>query len=106
MLHTLSAGGGGEAIAFRSADSRIYRASGYITGRIFESFDPLSAGGSPIPLSGYVYEEVLSLVWSREAGVFFGTGLNAELFTVTPGGFVTRLGPIRRAAKGLAFLPP
>jgi hypothetical protein len=113
-LLQLGEGGIGEALAFHPPSGLLYRASGSVVlggQTVFESIDPETLQRTPIGFSGDAFDEFTALTWSPAAGAFLGTDILpgamivGGLYTVTPGGLVTRFGMLGYVAKGLAFVP-
>jgi hypothetical protein len=105
----LGDGDDGETIAFNPDDGLLYHASGLgnqnnaAVGEIFETIDPDSLVITSVPLSGFDYEGLSSLLYRD--GAFYAGDLNpsgsSRFFRITTGGVVTYLGDMDHVAKGL-----
>ncbi len=109
----LGDGDDGETIAFNPDDGLLYHASGLgnqnnaAVGEIFETIDPDSLVITSVPLSGFDYEGLSSLLYRD--GAFYAGDLNpsgsSRFFRITTGGVVTYLGDMDHVAKGLVAVP-
>ncbi len=101
----LGNGTAGETIAANPVDGRLYHASGLGTPNaqeIFEGVDPVGMVVSPEVLSGFDYDNLLSLTYQGD-GSFLGGDLNQELVTIAMSGEVAWRATMDHNAKGLAF---
>jgi hypothetical protein len=107
IVMPLGNGGPGETIAF-GADGLLYHCSGYgglNSDQILEAIDTFALTVTPVILSGYDSNEVLS-VTEWVGGNLLMVDLNDQSMVVTTGGVVSHLGQFDHAAvKGLSFLP-
>ena len=73
-------------------------------GEIFETIDPGTSVITNVPLSGFDYEGLSSLLYRD--GAFFAGDLNpsgsSRFFRITTAGVITYLGDMDHVAKGLA----
>ena len=114
LVLELGNGDDGETIAFNPDDGLLYHASGLGTqnnvnmGEIFETIDPGTLVITNVPLSGFDYEGLSSLLYRN--GAFFAGDLNpggsSRFFRITTGGVVTHLGDMDHVAKGLVVVTP
>jgi hypothetical protein len=110
----LGDGDDGETIAFNPDDGLLYHASGLgqqnnaNVGEIFETIDPGTLVITNVPLSGFDYEGLTSLLYRD--GAFFAGDLNpsgaSRFFRITTGGVVSYLGDMDHVAKGLVPVAP
>jgi hypothetical protein len=103
----LGNGGPGETIA-SAADGFFYHCSGWgalNADQILERIDPFTLAVTPITLSGYDSNEILSLTeWV--GGNLLAVDLNDQAMVITTGGVATFLAGFDHAAvKGLSFVP-
>ena len=108
---TLGAGNDGEAIAFNSADGKIYHASGLglpNVSEIFESIDLVTKVITPITLTGFDYDELFSMVWDPTQNLFLGSDIDSFFLSISATGTVTDLGDLTgfEDLRGLAFFDP
>ncbi len=113
LVLELGAGSDGETLSFNPDDGLLYHASGLgtqnnPTGEKFETVDPVTLDVTNVPLSGFDYQELISLTYS-EGGFFAGDLGDAvvdmpRFFRITPAGAVTLLGDMDHVSKGLAPL--
>ena len=98
----------------RRPPAHSYHASGLgnqnnaAVGEIFETFDPNTLAITNVPLSGFDYEGLTSLLYRD--GAFFAGDLNptgaSRFFRITTGGVVSYLGDMDHVAKGLVPVAP
>jgi hypothetical protein len=96
---SLGAGDDGEALAFHPEDGLLYHASG-LGEFAFESIDPDSLEVTPIPASGALTFEVLSMAALDEDQLVW-TDLSSTLGSVTTGGSFQTIGSLDHDAKGI-----
>ncbi|MHC5112493.1 MAG: thrombospondin type 3 repeat-containing protein [Planctomycetota bacterium] len=106
LVQSLGNGNDGEAIAFNPDDGQMYHMSGTGAGLIFERINLTTGVVTPIPLSGAAIgtREAIGFVYDPSAGLFYGslfdwTGGILSFVSITPGGFVTIIGPAQFAWK-------
>ncbi|HEX6813197.1 MAG TPA: hypothetical protein VF384_16355 [Planctomycetota bacterium] len=107
FVMSLGQGSDGEAIAF-GADGYLYHLSGYgvpNVDEIFERIDTLTNVVTPVPLSGYNYDEVHSVtLWV--GGNLLLSDINDHRVVLNTGGVSRLLGSwVNGPVKGLAFVP-
>jgi len=114
LVLELGAGDDGETIAFNPGDGLLYHASGLgnqnnaNVGEIFETIDLDTLVITRVPLSGFDYQGLTSLLYRD--GAFFAGDLNpsgpatARFFRITTSGVITYLGDMDHVAKGLVPL--
>jgi hypothetical protein len=110
LVLELGDGDDGETIAFNPDDGLLYHASGLgnqnnaNVGEIFETIDSGTSVITNVPLSGFDYQGLTSLLYRD--GAFFAGDLNpggsSRFFRITTGGVVTFIGNMDHVAKGLA----
>jgi hypothetical protein len=110
LQQELGDGDDGETLGFNPDDGLLYHASGLgqqnnsNVGEIFETIDPGTLAIVNVPLSGFDYEGLSSLLYRD--GAFFAGDLNpsgsSRFFRITTGGVITYLGDMDHVAKGLA----
>ena len=113
LVLELGDGDDGETIAFNPDDGLLYHASGLgnqnnaAVGEIFETIDLDLLVITSVPLSGFDYEGLSSLLYRD--GAFYAGDLNPSgssgFFRITTGGVVTYLGDMDHVAKGLVAVP-
>jgi hypothetical protein len=113
LVRELGAGSDGETLAFNPDDGLLYHASGIGTpnnpnGEKFETVDPDTLIVTNVPLSGFDYEELVSLTF-LDGGFFAGDLGNAAFddpgfLRITTGGAVTFLGNMDHVSKGLVLM--
>ncbi|MEM7164344.1 MAG: hypothetical protein AAF581_02715 [Planctomycetota bacterium] len=107
FVFALGNGSDGETIAYNTSSGLLYHASGLSSGAappVFESIDLATGLITPVPLTGFGYDEALGMTYDVGADSFLVTTLSDEFVTITPSGFVTLVGPLDHTAKGLAFV--
>jgi len=115
LVVELGAGSDGETLAFNPDDGLLYHASGIGTpnhpnGEIFETIDPDTLIITNVPLSGFDYEELVSLTYVD--GAFFAGDLGSpstdmpRFFQIGTDGLVTYLGDMDHVSKGLVPTKP
>ena len=110
LVIELGDGDDGETLGFNPDDGLLYHASGLgqqnnaNVGEIFETVGPDTLVITNVPLSGFDYEGLSSLLYRD--GAFFAGDLNPDgssrFFRIPTGGVVTYLGDMDHVAKGLA----
>ncbi len=111
LVAPLGNGDDGESLAFNPLDRQLYHWSGgnsFITPSIMETVDPASGATTNVPWDSLVatpglFEEGQGATYHRPTGAFF-VASPSDLFSVTPDGVVTLLGPTDHRARGLAIL--
>ena len=106
-LNTASTPGDGEIIAFNSNDGLLYHASGSFESLIIETIDLTTFGRSPLMLSDGVVFGISALVYEPLNDRFMGTNANGSIFSMTPGGSVNSIQPVRPIPlKGFGVITP
>jgi hypothetical protein len=104
---TLGNGNDGETICF-APDGFLYHASGLGVPNVdefFERIDSFANTVTGLPLSGYDYDELLSLT-SYTGASLIGADLNDDLLAFTTAGHVSYLGTLDHSfVKGLVWVP-
>jgi hypothetical protein len=107
LVRSLGSGSDGETICF-APDLSLYHASGLGVPNVdeaFERFDTFTNTLTNVPLSGYDFDELLSLT-SYTGDNLIGVDLYDDVVAITTSGHVTYLGLLDHSyVKGILFAP-
>jgi cysteine-rich repeat protein len=105
FVRALGNGDNGEAIAFDPSDGLLYHGSG-LTTKVFESVNPGTLVVTNIPRSGATYRQASALTRLDATTLLLAdtdSNVAHDLYRITTGGTVTRIGALDHRANGLAF---